>query len=91
MIFYRCVDGMDYRQYSSNQLEYLKLPTGGQTIFVNYRDIKDKYKQRQNMIFLELEEKIEKTISFDASYTMQFVSSNHCQPGSTIDVYRIIF
>jgi hypothetical protein len=91
MIFYRCVDGMDYRQYSSNQLEYLKLPTGGQTIFVNYRDIKDKYKQRQNMIFVELEEKIEKTISFDASYTMQFVSSNHCQKGSNIDVYRIIF
>ena len=43
------------------------------------------------MIFLEFTQQVEKTISHAASFTMDFVSSNHCQIGSDIDVYRIIF
>jgi hypothetical protein len=53
--------------------------------------MKTKYLQRQNMIFLEHSNKVEKTISYDASYFMYFVSRNHCQNGSVIDVYKIIF
>ena len=90
-IFYECIDSLDNTQYSQNKLEYLKLPTQANTIFVNYQDIYDKYKQRQNMIFLEFDKKISRTISFNASYTHDYESSNHCQEGSVIDFYKIIF
>jgi len=90
MIFYRCVQGKDFRTYCDDPLEFLKIP-GRHTIFVNYQDMKTKYMQRQNMIFVENSFRIENTITFDASYLMRFVSSNHCQKGSIIDVYRIIF
>ena len=90
-IFYECIDTIDNSQYSQNKLEYLKLATHANTIYVNYQDIYDKYKQRQNMIFVEFEKKINRSISFNASYTEQYSSSNHCQVGSIIDVYRIIF
>jgi hypothetical protein len=90
-IFYECIDSLDNTQYSQNKFEYLKLPTHANTIYVNYQDIYNKYKQRQNMIFVEFDKKINRTISFNASYTNQYSSSNHCQEGSVIDVYRIIF
>ena len=90
-VFYSCVQGKDFRTYHRDLPQYLKIPTGTHTIFVNYQDIKQKYMQRQNMIFLEHNHQVQKTISYDASYTMAFVSSNHCQDGSVIDVYRIIF
>ena len=43
------------------------------------------------MIFLEYSERVETTITYEAVVTNNFVSSNHCQDGSIIDVYRIIF
>ena len=89
--FYGCIDGKDYRTYHENLPEYIKICSQSHTIFVNYVDIKQKYIQRQNMIFLEYSYQIPKTISYYASITMNFVSSNHCQEGSIIDIYRIIF
>lgn len=92
-IFYKCVDELDYRAYRNRSFidEFLKIPTHIQTLFVKYGDIRQKYDERQNMIFLEHSEKIEKTISFNASFTLNFLGSNHCQKGSDIDVYNIIF
>jgi len=89
--FYTCLDGKNIRTYIDDEPDFLKIPTHTQTIFVSYADIKQKYIQRQNMIFLEYNERVETTITYDASITMNFVSSNHCQDGSIIDVYRIIF
>lgn len=89
--FYSCLPGNDYRTYIVNQPDFLKIPTQTQTIFIRYEDIKQKYIQRQNMIFLEYSERVERTITYEAIVTNNFVSSNHCQPGSLIDVYRIIF
>jgi hypothetical protein len=89
--FYTCVDGRDNRTYIDDEPDFLKIPTQTQTIFVSYADIKQKYIQRQNMIFLEYSERVETTITYDAIITNNFVSSNHCQDGSIIDVYRIIF
>ena len=42
------------------------------------------------MIFLEYIERVETTTTYEAVVTNNFVSSNHCQLGSLIDVYRII-
>ena len=89
--FYRCVDRKDYRTYIDDQPDFLKIPTQTITIFVSYEDIKLKYIQRQNMIFLEYIERVDTTITYEAIITNNFVSSNHCQDGSLIDVYRIIF
>lgn len=90
-IYYRCIDRKDYRTYHRDPPQYLKLPTHGGTLFVDYQLMKQKYIQRQNMIFLEHIEQIPKTITSMASITMQFVSRNHCQKGSIIDLYQIIF
>ena len=90
MIFYGCVPGKDFRTYCHDPPQFLKIP-GSHTIFVDYQDIKQKYMQRQNMIFVVNSFCIAKTITYDASYFMRFVSSNHCQEGSIINVYRIIF
>ena len=89
--FYSCLPGKDFRTYHDSLPEYIKIPSQSHTLFVHYNDIKQKYIQRQNMIFLEYSERVDTTISYDASITMNFVSSNHCQQGSVIDVYRIIF
>jgi hypothetical protein len=89
--FYSCEDGKDLRTYYTQPPEFLKIPTQSHTIFVSYQDIKQKYIQRQNMIFLEFNERVETTITYEASITMNFVSCNHCQKGSIINVYRIIF
>jgi hypothetical protein len=94
MVFYECIDQVpkkDPRTYYTQPPEFLKIPTQSHTIFLDYNDIKQKYIQRQNMIFLEFHNRVLKTMSYDASITMNFVSSNHCQEGSIIDVYRIIF
>jgi hypothetical protein len=94
MVFYECIDQVpkkDPRTYYTQPPEFLKIPTQSHTIFLNYNDIKQKYIQRQNMIFLEFDNRVLKTMSYDASITMNFVSSNHCQEGSVINVYRIIF
>jgi hypothetical protein len=90
MIFYGCVPGKDFRTYWHDPPQFLKIP-GSHTIFVDYQDMKQKYMQRQNMIFLVNSFCVAKTISYDASYFMRFISSNHCQKGSIINVYRIIF
>jgi hypothetical protein len=89
--FYSCEDRKDPRTYYTQPPEFLKIPTQSHTIFVSYQDIKQKYIQRQNMIFLEFNERVETTITYEASITMNFVSCNHCQEGSIINVYRIIF
>jgi hypothetical protein len=90
MIFYACVPGKDFRTYCHEPPQFLKIP-GSHTIFVDYQDIKQKYMQRQNMIFVVNSFCVAKTITYDASYFMRFISSNHCQEGSIINVYRIIF
>ena len=90
MIFYGCVPGKDFRRYWHDPPQFLKIP-GSHTIFVDYQDMKQKYMQRQNMIFVVNSFCVAKTISYDASYFMRFISSNHCQKGSIINVYRIIF
>jgi hypothetical protein len=90
MVFYSCVQRKDFRTYCHDPPQFLKIP-GSHTIFVDYQAIKQKYMQRQNMIFLENNFRVENTISYDASYFMRFISSNHCQEGSVINVYRIIF
>ena len=90
-VFYNCIQGYDFRNYYRNPPDFLKIPTGTHTIFVSYQDMKAKYMQRQNMIFLEHNNIVEQTITYDASFNMAFVSGNHCQAGSIIDVYRIIF
>jgi hypothetical protein len=89
--FYTCVEDTDIRTYIDDEPDFLKIPTQTQTIFVSYQDIKQKYIERQNMIFLEYSERVKNTITYDAIITNNFVSSNHCQDGSIIDVYRIIF
>ena len=89
--FYRCIHGKDYRTYIDAQPDFLKIPTQTVTIFVSYEDIKQKYIQRQNMIFLEYSERVDTSITYEAVVTNNFVSSNHCQNGSIIDVYHIIF
>jgi len=89
--FYRCIHRKAYRIYIDDQPDFLKIPTQTITIFVSYEDIKQKYIQRQNMIFLEYSERVDTTITYQAIITNNFVSSNHCQDGSLINVYRIIF
>ena len=79
--------------YWNNPPEYLKIPAPN-NIYVNYNHMKTKYRQRQNMIFLETDGQrdiIEKTVSYDVSYTMNAVSGWHCQKGTNINVYHIIF
>lgn len=90
-VFYACIPRYDFRNYHRNQPEFLKIPTATHTIFASYQDMKAKYMQRQNMIFLEHNNKVDRTITYDASFNMAFVSGNHCQDGSVIDVYNIIF
>ena len=90
MIFYGCIPRKDFRTYCRDPPQFLKIP-GSHTIFVDYQDIKQKYMLRQNMIFVENSFCVAKTITYDASYFMRFTSSNHCQEGSIINVYRIIF
>ena len=90
-VYYRCKQRTDPRIYHRFPPEYLKIPTQGGNLFVDYQLMKQKYMQRQNMIFLEHIEQIPKTITSMASITMQFVSRNHCQEGSIIDLYQIIF
>jgi hypothetical protein len=90
-VFYTCIPRYDFRNYHRNQPEFLKIPTQAGNLFVDYQLMKQKYMQRQNMIFLEHSRKVERTITYDASFNMAFVSGNHCQDGSVIDVYNIIF
>ena len=90
MIFYRCIEQKNNFTYWRDTPQFLKIP-GSHTIFVDYQNIKQKYMTRQNMIFVENSFRIERTITYDASYFMRYIGSNHCQDGSVIDVYRIIF
>ena len=89
-IFYECVDRKDFRTYHREAPQYLKIP-GRTTIFVNYDIIKIKFMERQNMIFLEFERDVSKTITYSASNTMIHISSNHCQHGSSIPLYNVVF
>ena len=90
-LFYKCVKRKDYRAYSEKTPDYIKIPTTSGNLFVSYQDMKTKYMQRQNMIFLEYSSTVKKTISHDSSFNHAFVSGNHCQEGSEIRVYDLIF
>jgi len=92
-IYYKCEDNISLHMYCNIAPEYLKIPAPT-NIYVNYNDMKKKYRQRQNMIFIETDgqrDVIEKTVSYDVSYTMNAVSGWHCQKGTSINVYHIIF
>jgi hypothetical protein len=92
-IYYKCEDHISLHMYWNNPPEYLKIPAPN-NIYVNYNHMKTKYRQRQNMIFLETDGQrdiIEKTVSYDVSYTMNAISGWHCQKGTSINVYHIIF
>jgi len=89
-VYYSCVTDKPFEDYYKEPPEYLKIPS--QTnIYVNYNDIKRKFIQRQNMIFLELEKKVEETVSYNVSITGVELSGWHCGKGTSINVYRIIF
>jgi hypothetical protein len=90
-VFYRCDGRKKLQSYSLEPYHYLKIFSHTQPIFVSYSDIKQKYMQRQNMIFLDYHERVEKTISLDASASENYFSSWHCQEGTSIDVFKIIF
>ena len=90
-LFYRCDGREDLYSYYLEPLQYLKIFTHTQPIFVSYSDIKQKYMQRQNMIFLDYHERVEKTISFKTSASKNHFSAWHCQEGTSIDVFKIIF
>jgi len=90
-IFYGCDGREDLDSYSLEPFQYLKIFSHTQTIFVSYSDIKQKYMQRQNMIFLDYHERVENTISFEASASKNHFSAWHCQEGTSIDVFKIIF
>jgi hypothetical protein len=90
-IFYGCDGREDLKSYSLEPYHYLKISTHTQPIFVSYSDIKQKYMQRQNMIFLHYTERVKNTISLDASASRNNFSSWHCQEGTSIDVFKIIF
>jgi hypothetical protein len=90
-IFYNCVEGKRFEAYHNDPPQYLKIP-GRTTLYVSYQDMKRKYIERQNMIFLDYDiETVKRTISYSTSITLNFVSGNHCQEGSSIQLYRIIF
>jgi len=89
-VYYSCVKGKPDVDYHRDPPEYFKIPSQN-NIYVSYSDIKDKYMQRQNMIFLEYEKKIDETISYNVSISNNTVSGWHCGKGTSIDVYHIIF
>ena len=89
-VYYSCVQGKPDVDYCMDPPEYLKIPSQI-NIYVSYADIKHKYMQRQNMIFLEYEKKVDETISYNVSISNNTVSGWHCGKGTSIDVYRIIF
>ena len=89
-VYYSCVQGKRDEDYHMDPPEYLKIPSQN-NIYVSYSDIKHKYMQRQNMIFLEYEKKVDETISYNVSISNNTVSGWHCGKGTNIDVYHIIF
>ena len=89
-VYYSCVPEKPFDDYYKEQPEYLKIPSQN-NIYVSYSDIKRKFIQRQNMIFLELEKTVEETVSYNVSITMDALSGWHCGKGTSINVYRIIF
>lgn len=89
-VYYGCVPQKPFNDYYKEQPEYLKIPSQN-NIYVSYSDIKRKFIQRQNMIFLELEKTVEETVSYNVSITMEALSGWHCGKGTSINVYRIIF
>ena len=89
-VYYTCVKEKPFNDYYKEPPEYLKIPSQN-NIYVSYNDIKRKFIQRQNMIFLELEKTVEETVSYNVSITMDALSGWHCGKGTSINVYRIIF
>lgn len=94
-LFFQCIRGRSWESYSRDAEaergpHFLKLFTQSGNIFVDYKQMKQKYIERQNMIFLDFDRVIPLTISYGMSSEMQQVSANHCQNGSEINVYKII-
>ena len=93
--FFQCIDGKSYESYARDAEaqrgpHFLKIATPGATVFVDYKQMKQKYIERQNMIFLDFDRVIPRTISYNMSAEMNQVGSSHCQDGSDIAVYNII-
>ena len=89
-VYYECVPEKPFPDYCQEPPEYLKIPSQN-NIYVSYNDMKRKFIQRQNMIFLELEKVVDETVSYNVSKTMDGMSGWHCGEGTSINVYRIIF
>jgi len=92
-ILYECDDDVppfDYA-YREGLQKYLLIPTGNITINVNYDEFVAAYERGQNMIFLVFDRTIPKTMGHQSSRSQNFISGNHCQKGSNIDVYKVLF
>ena len=94
-LFFQCVARKSWESYSKDSEaqrgpHFLKLFTQSGNIFVDYKQMKQKYIERQNMIFLDFDRIVPLTISYGMSAEMQQVGANHCQDRSAIDVYKII-
>ena len=66
----------------------LSLPNN---VLVDYRSIVEKMNLGQNMIFIDYEKSVQYTMGLGASVEMNIISANHCQEGTNMDVYKIIF
>ena len=100
-LFYQCNVVGTWHSYRLRPPQYLKLPVNDMTIYVSYSEIRQKCINGQRMIFLEFNRQIDTTISFHVSVSAFLimttgehipaaVSANHCQDGSSIQLYNII-
>lgn len=85
--FYRC-DSRQYKDYLTDiENRYVKVPLGDINIFVPYIILVAIYISRQQVWEFYYDKTIDRTISHEAISKTNFVSANHCQDGSSIDVY----
>ena len=100
-LFYECNAVDSWLSYRLRPPQYLKLPVNDRIIYVSYPEIRQKCINGQRMIFLEFNRQIHTTISFHVSvgsflirttgeHIPSAVSANHCQVGSSIQLYNII-
>jgi len=93
-ILFQCQQEFSLERYANEPQglpTYLKIPVGDLNAYVEYQSFLEKINIGQNMIFLEYEKSVPKTMSAAASIEVNIVSRYHCQEGSNIDVYSIMF
>ena len=92
-VYFNCDPSKPIEQYRDELPEYIRI-SKQRNIYVSYPDIKRKYIERQNMIFLVFSEKIESAVSYYniAKFLNESAISEEwsCQKNTSIDVYRII-